>query len=447
MKEPRVGLITVSLAGERLDLAERFSSAARANLAKRRLEVLGGGLKLTGREVSEAARNARDDGADCIVYLVGTWISAPDVVTAMREVPLPTVIWGVPEPASFSSVGGNVLHGALDEIGMKHKLVYGEPDDEETLSDIAAFARAAKTARTLDGSRFGLIGGRSIGMYPSTVDPMQVKRVFGIEIEHVDQLALIEAARALTDEEVQPFYEQMSETFGKISVPEETMLRSIKVYFALKSMVEEREFAFVGVKCLEEVINSYVSCCLAIALANDDEIITACQSDINAAIAMKVMHSLTGQPAIFADVNMVDKRAGMARLINCGTMPTTLARRRKDVDWGYQYEYMGKARGACPTFCCKPGRVTFGAFSRIKGEYVMQIAGGEAYEQPKEVFAEVRDIWPHAFIRLDCDPSAFYQNLRSNHMVVGYGDIRQELVDLCGLLDVRPIALGPAKGT
>ncbi|MDI6870653.1 MAG: hypothetical protein QME79_04695 [Bacillota bacterium] len=439
---PKVGLIPVSLAGERLDLAEQFASTARASLVKRGLDLVGeGGLRLTGRDVLAAARAARDQEADCLVYLVGTWISAPDVVTAMRQIALPTVIWGIPEPASFSSVGANVLHGSLDELGMKHKLVYGTPGDPETLDEVQIFARAAMAVKILDGSRFGLIGGRSIGMYPATADPLQVKRVFGIEIEHLDQLRLVDAARGTPDEEARPLYEEIKRTFGKISVPDEVMVRSIKVYLALKRLVEEYEFDFIGVKCLEEVINTYTSCCLAIALINDDGIVTACQSDINAAIAMKVLNILTGQPAIFADVNMVDKAARVARLINCGTMPTSLARSRKDVDWGYQYEYMGRARGACPTFCCKPGVVTFGAFSRIKGEYVMQIAGGEAFEEPKQVFAEVRDIWPQAFIRLDCDPGDFYHNLRSNHMVVGYGDVRQELVDFCELVGVRPIVM------
>ena len=70
----------------------------------------------------------------------------------------------------------------------------------------------------------------------------------------------------------------------------------------------------------------------------------------------------------------------------------------KDVDWNPQYEYMGESGGACPTFCCKEGPVTLARLARVDGEYVMQIANGQAVVQDKETFKEARDRWPHAFI-------------------------------------------------
>ncbi|MDI6871129.1 MAG: hypothetical protein QME79_07200 [Bacillota bacterium] len=440
MNVPRTGLITVSLEGERLDLAEKFDRTARHQLARFGLEVLGDGIPKThGREVLAAVESVRRDGAESIVYLMGTWVSAPDVVTAVQLAGMPTAVWGVPEGASFSSVGANVVHGALEELGLKHKLVYGLPDDEETLRELVCFLRAARVKHALNGALLGLIGGRSLGMYPSTTDPLQVKRVFGLEIEHVDQLLLVETARGLDEEKVTQAYEEFKGAYGQINVPMEIMSKSLRMYFALKQLVSERQFDFVALKCLEEVINTYVSCCLPIALANDEGLITACQSDINAAIAMQIMHLLTGSAPMFADVNVVDKDTGVARLVNCGTMPTVLATSKKDVEWNCQYEYMGKARGACPTFCCRAGHVTFAALSRIKGDYVMQIASGEAFEQPKSVLAEVRDVWPQAFVKLHGDPLDFYRNLRSNHMVAAYGDVTNELIDFCALSDIRPI--------
>jgi L-fucose isomerase len=357
----------------------------------------------------------------------------------LAHVSCPIAIWGIPEPASFSSVGANVVHGTLDELGITHKLLYGYPDEAEIQEQVRIFARAAQVKAELLIARLGLIGGRSIGMYPATTDPLQVRRIFGIEIEHVDQLLLVENAREIEDQEIRPYYRQMQLEYRTIDVPEPVMLKSIKLYFALKRLVEENEFAFIGVKCLEEVINLYTSCCLAISLLNNSGVVTACQSDINAAIVMKIFDILTGRPTIFADVNHINRSTRVARLVNCGTMPTALAESPKSVDWGYQYEYMGKARGACPTFCCAPGRVTFGGLSRVKGEYVFQIAGGTAFEQPREALKEVREIWPQAFIHLDDDPDWFYQSLRSNHIVVGYGDLQRELVELCTLLDIRPV--------
>ncbi len=171
-------------------------------------------------------------------------------------------------------------------------------------------------------------------------------------------------------------------------------------------------------------------------MLNNEGITTACQSDINAAIMMKVLNILSDQPPIFADLNYIDRQTRVARVINCGSMPTSLAKSRGDVDWGFQYEYMGKARGACPVFCCKGGQVTICTLGRIKGKYLLQIAQGEAFEQPKSRFSEVRDIWPQAFIKMNCDVDEYYQNLRSNHIVVGYGDLVEELINYCEIANI-----------
>jgi L-fucose isomerase len=442
-RQPKVGLVSVALAEERVDLAKRFASRARENLAEAGIALLGdGGVLVDGAHVLAATAAAKAEGADCLVYQTGTWVNAPDIVDAVQEARLPCVIWGEPEPASFSSVGANVVHGSLDELGLKHRLVYGFPEEAGVVREIGVFARAAMAMRTLEGSRFGLIGGRSIGMYPSTGDPIQVKRIFGIEIEHIDQFLMVEYARIADEDQVLRLYSQMKSEFGRIEVAHDVMNKSIRLAMAIRRIYLERNLDFAGVKCLEEVINGYASCCLGIALANDDGLVTACQSDMNAAIAMMVLHTLTGAPTIFADINHVDMKTGVARLVNCGTMPTRLADNRHSVDWNEQYEYMGRARGACPTFCCKAGAVTFGMLSRISGEYVMQIAGGEAFQRPREVFEEVRGAWPQAFIRLACNPGEFFQNVRSNHAVVGYGDVRDELVEFCRLIGIKPIVNG-----
>jgi L-fucose isomerase-like protein len=77
--------------------------------------------------------------------------------------------------------------------------------------------------------------------------------------------------------------------------------------------------------------------------------------------------------------------------------------------------------------------------SRVAGDYVLHIARGEAFMQPKESFKEARDRWPHAFIRLEGDPDLFIQNLRSNHLHMVYGEVAEELYDLCDILGIDAV--------
>ena len=52
------------------------------------------------------------------------------------------VLWTNPGSQGWRPVGGLVMHGALKEIGLAHRYVYGGYDDPETIEHIAAYCRA-----------------------------------------------------------------------------------------------------------------------------------------------------------------------------------------------------------------------------------------------------------------------------------------------------------------
>ncbi|MEM3063539.1 MAG: hypothetical protein QW303_08375, partial [Nitrososphaerota archaeon] len=204
----------------------------------------------------------------------------------------------------------------------------------------------------------GLLGGKPSGMYTTMVDMSQIKSLFGIEIEHVDQYRVFLEAENVDEKIINETYENIKNDFGKILCSEEKILKSIGLYYALKKIINEDKYDFIAVKCADEMLNYYVSYCLAVALLNDEGIVTACEGDINAALTMQILHMLSNEPVVFADVNDVDINNNILRLVNCGAIATKLAKSRKDVDLGLQYEYMGEKQGCTTVFCCKPGKVT-----------------------------------------------------------------------------------------
>jgi len=396
-------------------------------------------LALTVQSTLETAKEFRDGGACCLIFLVGTWVYTPQIVTTVEEIHLPFILWALPDPKSFSLTGAGVVHGSLDELGIKHKFIYGSPENPEVIDEIAKYSKAAMVVRHLSKSRFGMFGGRTGGMYTAAADMTQVKHVFGVEYDQVDQHRLIIEAQNVSDGKAEEVLGRIKSEFGRIEPHHDVMIRSVKLYLALKKIISEDGYDFVGIKCMPEVADDYASCCLAVSLINDDGIVTSCECDVNAALTMQILKLLTGGPVLFADVNHIDMERGVLRLVNCGSMPTGLAKSRKDVDLGMQYEYLSKAGGATTVFCCKSGRVTLARLARIKGQYVMQIAAGEAIEYPKEKFKEARGKWPHSFVKLDGDLHKFLQNCRSNHHHMVYGDIKEELLAVCDILNIRPV--------
>ena len=129
MEKVKTGLVCVGLEGERNDLGRQFHEAAKRELTKLGIEVvnLDSIFTLTGEEVRKQTEQCLALGAASMVYLAGTWLLARHVVDAVRELNVPFGIWGIPEATSFSSVGANVLHGTLDEMGIPHWLFYGMP--------------------------------------------------------------------------------------------------------------------------------------------------------------------------------------------------------------------------------------------------------------------------------------------------------------------------------
>lgn len=434
----KLGLICVGLDGERNDLGQQFYETAKAMLEDRGLDIVNkdSTFTLTGKDVQEQTRLCTERGAKSIVYMTGTWILAQHVVDAVKDLTLPFGIWGIPEAASFSSVGANVLHGTFDEMGIRHQLFYGMPEEESVLKEICDFAQAAAIREKLRGARLGLLGGRAISAYPTTADPIQIKRVFGVEVDHIDQMVLLQKAQAASGEECGRIAAGIKEKYGSVKVPEETLRKTAAIYLALKEIIAQYGLDMVSVKCIGEFMDSYSSCCLALSMLNDEGYICGCQCNINAMISGYILSNLSGTPHFFGDVNMVDRKEAVARMINCGSVPGKLAENSQEIQIVEQYEYMGTGRGACTYFCCKEGPVTFGTLGRKNGDYVMHIASGTAFKKPLSELESVRT-WAQAFIRLNCDPMEFYQNLRCNHSVFTYGNYEDVLRKLCALLEIQ----------
>jgi L-fucose isomerase len=440
MQKPKVGLITLSLARERTDIAEQAHQELSKALKTQPLEIIAHDkLVLTMEDSVRISEDMIHDHIQCIIYNIGSWVYAPMVVSAVQATGLPSIVYGYRSPAAFSLVGAAITHGSLDELNLLHRFVYGEPDSPDVLKAITSYCRAAMTFDNLSRSKAVVIGGKTMGMVTSAVDFSQIKEIFGTEIEHVDMLRLYLEAQKVAAKKVKEKMAWAKKTYGSVNVSDEVLEKSVRLYFAMKNMMKADGYAFGGFKCQPEFIDNYVSGCLPISWLINEGIMMSCEADMNAAFTMRILHLVSGQPVLFADVNDLNMNTGMLRLVNCGTIATDMATSPKDVEWNPQYDYMGESGGACPTFCCKEGPVTLARLARVDGEYVMQIANGQAVVQDKETFKEARDRWPHAFINIEGDPDLFIQHLRSNHLHMVYGDVVDALYDLCEILGIEPI--------
>jgi L-fucose isomerase-like protein len=441
-RRKKAGLITLSLARERTDLAEAFGKNALQSLESAGIEVCGNQeLVFDTRQCIAAARKLKEQDVDCLLLLLGTWVFAPTVVDTLRAVDVPFGIWAEDNPGSFSLTAGGMVHGSLDELGLKHRFFYGSPRSAPLLEELSAFIRASACARDLAGRRLAVVGGRVPGMYTTMADIIQVKNLFGVETEHIDAVRVHLIAESLDEKEVAGIGKELLQRFGRIHTEKPALEKSIRLYIALKTILEKDGYQIAAIKCMEEMINDYACFCLASSLLNNEGFTISCEADINAALMMSILRAVSGDLAVFGDVNHLDLERDELRLVNCGSMPTLAADAEKKVDLENQYKYMGQAGGATTVFSVRGSPVTIARLFRLAGRYVMVAAEGTTVEFPRDRFKEAREYWPQALVKLDCNSRQLVQNIRSNHMHLGFGRHLAALEEFCALKGLELVAL------
>ena len=455
-KKTKVGLIvTMSLDDTWPDsFVERVKSylpKARDSLKKLGFEVCDNGeIARTSQQMANQGEELRRRGIHVLVIYVGTWTYSSTAVMASMKVGVPVIVWANSSIETFGIVGGSIVRGALDEVGIKTYLIYGGFKDERLLNDLKKLCSGIVGATKLKGMIYGEGGSRCMGMYTARIDPSEWMSRFGVDVDGFEQVDVIRRSEKYSDEEARKFLSWMKEEFGGVEVKDEVMIAQIKLYFALREVIKEKGYDFISVKCLPEMPSCYTTFCVSHALLNDTSndgfnencsFVAACEADSNGALTMQMLNNITGGTTMFTDVLYYDYEDNMIRMCNCGSQPTDFAKSRKDVTWVTEglREFDWKIGGACPRYVGKPGKVTMARLSRINGEYVMLIITGEALEVPLEKINETNSQQPHVFVQLDCGQENFINSLRSNHIHVVEGNYKEELMITCEVLGIKAI--------
>ncbi len=461
MKKRKVGVITFSdgrkfVHEELLDMNKNFQE----KLVKA-LEATGEVEVVTAPDIvwkpslaKKAGKYLRNEDVEVTIFNYSIWCWPHLTVMASLYAPGPYLLVAHINPKYPGMVGLLAASGALDQLGIKHHKVWGDPEDEETISKIMKFIRAASTVNRLRGERYGNFGGRPMGMYTAAANGDQWMKEFGIDVEHIDQYELVLRAdkiEKLKLEKARKWLEEVSNVLydGKALTPEK-LEKQIALYYAAKEIIEEYELDFVGFKGQPEMTNNYATMDVAEAFLNDpydfdgpkEPIVAATETDMDGALSMEVLKHVSGEPVLFADVRHVFED-GIVDLCNSGTHATYFAGRSekpednlKSVQF-YPETFYFPAGGAAVRHFAVPGEMTFARLTRKNGKYHMIILKGEVVDLGKEEMErrakEVQIEWPHAYVKFDFSVDEFLKEYPCNHTHGVYGDYVDELVTFCEL--------------
>ena len=207
MNQPKVGLITFGDAREHEwnNLFRGLTEPRHESLVKYLSQLPVELHSLTEVARSKEQIDAQVDqlkaiGVTAFVAHIPCWTSPNLVVRGVQRMDLPTILVSNRDAGTHGSVGLLGAGGALDQIGYPHLRVWQGLDTPALGEKVLPFIRAASAVAQLRGQVFGMFGGRSLGIDTGVIDPMQWRRQFGVDVEHIDQLEIIRRAELIGGE-------------------------------------------------------------------------------------------------------------------------------------------------------------------------------------------------------------------------------------------------------
>jgi L-fucose isomerase-like protein len=432
---------------------DELISKSKKSLQKAGLELVEHDLIIASKKEAREcfSKFKKMDDVDAVILFSGTWVWASHLIGAIRDFSMTgkgILFWTHPGSQGWRPVGGLVMHGALKEVGIKHRFVYGSSDDPKEIERIVSYSRASHEKNILNMSTIGAFGGRGMGQTCGVADPSQWMKTFGVDIDSRDTTELLKTAQNISEAEVQSTRGKIQPFFSETIPDDETSERSIRLYLALKKLIKQEEWDFYTIQSFPGLGDDYSATCFAQSMMLNDGIGTSTLSDFNTAMTVKLLTDLSTEPVYYGDLQHFDKSNNEIKIIGDGACPPSLAGEIGPAGFAeHGIPTEGEAGGLSVKLTCKPGEGVLARLGRNNGIFEMAVARCTIYEPDKDILESRQNecgipFWPHAFVTAHCNLDDLIEVWNNEYAVLGYGEhLYQELLAFCELTGIKTIAL------
>ena len=457
MIKPKMGFVVFGVHKDGLEdpMGEPFINEKIINESKTALQVKGVDIVENDivvaykHEAKEAFRKLKqDDSIDGVILFSGTWVWASELVAAVRDYERcgkGVIIWTYAGSQGWRLVGTLALGAAFKEIGMKYRSVYG--DDNETVERVVSFSRACALRNNLNMMTIGAFGGRGMGLTCGCADPSQWMRVFGVDIDSRDCNDIITQCDKITLERVQEVKEKLIKPlFDNMPDDDDVTDRSIRLYLAIKDVIEREHFDMYVIQSFPGVADYYAASCFAQSMMLEQGVPCATLCDFNNAMIIYLLGNLSHDPIYYGDFQHIDKKKKEVKVIGDGACAPSLSAPKKARFAHHGLPTEGSAGGLSVEAVLKPGHVVMARLGRDNGEFEMILHRGEVYTPDDASLERMRKesgmwFWPHAFIKMDVDYDFGVQVWDGEYITLAYGgdEIYDALKEFCYLMNIKII--------
>jgi len=289
-------------------------------------------------------------------------------------------------------------------------------------------------------ARIGYIGHRVEGMTETTAHELALKKTLGPRVVGIDTQILLDRVAQTPNESLQGEWRNLKQKVGNVTCSDEAGLESLKVRRVLTSLVEEEMLDAFALGCYPYLMGKG---CLAASLLGEQGVPLACEGDVNGAVGMLMLTTLSQTPVHNTDLLDPIPEDNAIVFSHCGSGAFSLAEDPEHVSLA-SVRLMDQ--GLCCLFPARPGPVTLLNLVPTLSTYRMGVLFGEALRtemvfpgNPLKVRFE--SDWEEVLAWIA-------EEGLGHHWMAVYGDLREPLADFADLVGCASSQLsGPRRRT
>jgi hypothetical protein len=395
-----------------------------------------------GKDVLRALAELAGKDFDCLIVCLAGWIPSHAVISVTEPYKhLPIVLWGLCGSREGEKIvttadqaGTTALRKVFEDLGYRYKYIYSIIGKPLPLQKIVDFARAAAAEKNITGSRLGMVGFRDMQLYGTLYDGISLKSVFGIDVDFIEMLEIVQEAKTFAEEDYKPAYEYIKEKWNfQKPVRQETIAHAVSYYLAVKRIVKQRNLKGISLKDVDGMkkLLNFPPAPVFVLISDFLQICTIPENDTLGLVTQLIVKSITGQAAAYLEFYEFFENSVLVGVPDY--VPSEIVEGNVKI--------LPASFGLLNTSLLnvsqlKTGQVTLARLTGAKGEYAMHIVTGEARTPPaweEAGWDQPAPQLPGLEIFLNVPTGEFAEKVLSQHYIIAYGDHTEALKDFCRL--------------
>lgn len=431
------------------EVIRRKTEQARKLLETAGIELVSTGPVSDDPAGADAARAVRELGRadfDLLILCVAGWIPSHAVVSVLSPFRhRPMLLWGLAGwtegdrlVTTADQAGTSALRKPMEDLGLRFRFLYEVYDRPPRMERIAAYAKACRAVRELDGAKVGQMGYRDMRLYGTMFDGVSLRARIGIEVEFFEMLEMVQRGERATKADVEAVIARVKREweFRKSADPA-VLEKAARWYLAVRDIARERGYravSLIDVDGMKKLLG-FPPAPIFSLLSEDPGVCTVPENDTLGAVTQLMLRALTGQVAAYLEFYEF-----MSDRVLLG-VPDFVPREVVDGKVAILPSRFGDfGEGLLNVSKLKTGRVTIARLTSSGDRYAMHVATGEAVTPRKWEecgWAQPAPQLPGLEVVLDGPVEEFAQRVMSQHYFVVYGDATAEIAELCRLLGIE----------